>query len=622
MKRVLRQLKKPSRETLLFSGRIRFAIGGMVLLIGVLMARLVYLQVINHDHYTTLSQENRLKVLPLPPTRGLIYSADGVVLADNRPSFSLEVIPEKVRSIERAVAELQPFVSISPEQLARFRTEAKQRRRFDPVSLRDNLTEQEVAVFSANRHRFPGFSVAGRLSRHYPLGARTVSAVGYVGRINEEELKRLDASDYSATTHVGKEGVERSFEHELHGTVGYEQVEVNAEGRILRVVESKPPVEGRDLHLTIDSRLQQEAVRQLEGQRGAIVAMDPNSGAVLAFVSAPTFDPNEFVNGISTAAYAELRNAPERPLFNRALQGLYPPGSTIKPIMVAGAVESGMRDRNASAFCPGWMQLPGSEHKYRCWLKTGHGSVDAIRAVAESCDVYFYALARDMGIDRMQELLRGFGLGAPTGIDLPGEAGGLVPSREWKKRARKLPWFPGETLVNGIGQGFMLSTPLQLAYAAAIFANRGKAVTPHVVESFGSALSPVREPLVQAPRTPAPVSKKAAWDLSIEGMHAVVQAPTGTAAASGAGAKYQYAGKTGTAQLFNIAQDTTIKNQDVHKLLRDHALFIAFAPLDQPRLALGIVVENGESGAHTAAPIARELFDFFFALEAQAGAAG
>ena len=622
MSRGLRQLKAPSRESLLFSRRILVAGIGMLVLIGLLLVRLVYLQVLNHDHYTTLSQENRLKVLPIPPTRGLIYSADGVVLADNRPSFSLEVVPEKVRSIERSVAELQPLVAVTPDQLARFRSEMKQRRRFDTVSLRDNLTEQEVAVFSANRHRFPGFSVSGRLSRHYPLGAETVSVVGYVGRINEEELKRLDTSDYSATTHVGKEGVERSFEEELHGTVGYEQVEVNAEGRILRVVESKPPMQGRDLHLSIDSRLQREAVRQLEGQRGAIVAMDPATGAVLAFVSAPTFDPNEFVNGISTALYASLRNAPERPLFNRALQGLYPPGSTVKPIMVAGAVDAGLRDRAASVFCPGWMQLPGNEHKYRCWLKTGHGSVDAVRAVSESCDVYFYSLARDMGIDRMQELLRGFGLGAPTGIDLPGEAGGLVPSREWKKRVRKLPWFPGETLVNGIGQGFMLATPLQLAHAATLFANRGKAVTPHVVASFGSALSTEREPLVQAPHTEAPIRKREAWDLAIEGMHEVVQGPTGTAAASGAGARYQYAGKTGTAQLFNIAQDTTIKNQDVEKLLRDHALFIAFAPLEHPRLALGIVVENGESGAHTAAPIARELFDFFFALQEQNGAAG
>lgn len=622
MRRVLRQLRKPSRESLLFSRRILVASVGMLLLVCVLLGRLIYLQVVNHDHYTTLSQENRLKVLPLPPTRGLIYSADGVVLADNRPTFALEVVPEKVRSIERAVAELQPFVPVSSDQLARFRSEMKQRRRFDTVSLRDNLTEQEVAVFSANRHRFPGFSVAGRLSRHYPLGAQTVSVVGYVGRINEEELKRLDASDYSATTHVGKEGVERSFEHELHGTVGYEQVEVNAEGRILRVVESKPPVQGRDLHLSIDSRLQQEAVRQLADQRGAIVALDPNTGAVLAFVSAPAFDPNEFVNGISTTAYAALRNAPERPLFNRALQGLYPPGSTIKPIMVAGAVESGLRDAKSGTFCPGWMQLPGSEHRYRCWLKTGHGSVDAVRAVSESCDVYFYSLARDMGIDRMHELMKGFGLGSPTGIDLPGEVGGLVPSREWKKRARKLPWFPGETLVNGIGQGFMLTTPLQLANAAAIFANRGKAVTPHVVQSFGTALSAERETLVQAPRESAPIRKADAWDLSIEGMHDVVQGPTGTAAATGVGAKYQFAGKTGTAQLFTIAQDTTVKNQDVQKLLRDHALFIAFAPLKNPRLALGIVVENGESGAHAAAPIARELFDFFFALETPSGAAG
>ncbi len=605
------QVSTQSQEVRVFQRRLWFAVSGMVLLALLLVIRLILLQVIHHDHYTTLSQENRLKVLPIPPTRGLVYSRNGVLLADNRPSFALEVVPERVPALDQALTELGKIIPLDDDQLERFDTERSEKRRFDAVSLKINLTEEEVAIFEANRYRFPGFDIKARLTRYYPLGSQLAHVVGYVGRINVDELNEIDEGDYSGTTHIGKEGVEKAREAVLHGTAGYEQVEVNAQGRILRVVERVAPVPGKDVHLTIDTDLQAAAINALKGQRGAIVAIEPATGAVLAFVSNPAFDPNEFVNGISAKLYAEWRNSPDRPLVNRALQGLYPPGSTVKPAMSIAGLHFGVRTPGDTVWCPGWLQLPGQDHKYRCWQKQGHGTVDLMRSIAESCDVYYYALARDLGIDRMHEILSQFGFGKLTGIDLPGELGGLLPSREWKKRVRKMPWFPGETLINGIGQGFMLATPLQLAHMATILANRGEVLVPRVVAELEDPLTHVVEPIAPFNRPAVEVANAAHWRPAIDGMHEVVQGSHGTARATGAGAAYQYAGKTGTAQLFTIAQDHTVKNQNVTKLLRDHALFIAFAPLEQPEIAVGIIIENGESGSHTAAPIARELFDFY-----------
>lgn len=604
-------LKTQAREVGAFQRRLWFAVVGMIALACMLVARLVYLQISHYDHYTTLSQENRLRVLPLPPTRGLIYSRDGVLLADNRPSFALEVIPEQAVDLKRALREIRQALTLDEEQIERFHNELSQKRRFDTVTLKNNLTEEEVAVFAVNRHRFPGFDIKARLSRYYPLGSQFAHLVGFVGRINVEEQNRIDPGNYSGTHHIGKEGVEKAREAVLHGVAGYQNVEVNAQGRVLRVVERVPPVPGQDVHLTVDTELQAAAVSALAGQRGAIVAIEPATGAVLAFVSNPAFDPNEFVNGISVGLYAELRDSPDRPLFNRALQGLYPPGSTIKPAMAVSGLHYGVRAISDRTWCPGWLRLPGHSHRYRCWRKSGHGGVDLIRSIAESCDVFYYALAKDLGIERMHEMLGQFGLGNLTGIDLPGELGGLLPSREWKRRTRKLPWYPGETLINGIGQGFMLATPLQLAQMAGILANRGEVLVPRVVANLTDPLTgevesipPLRRPAVQ-------ISSAEHWLAPIAGMYEVVQGARGTARATGAGAMYEYAGKTGTAQLFKIAQNRTIKNEDVAKHLRDHALFVAFAPLDQPTLALGIIVENGESGSHTAAPIARLLFDLF-----------
>lgn len=610
------------RDLGMFNRRLWLGVAAMGVLVAVLVARLAWLQLANHEHYTTLSQENRLRLLPIPPTRGLIYSRDGVLLADNRASFALEVVPEQARDLARALLDIRKVVTLEEGTLERFEKELDQKRRFDNVTLKSNLSEEEVAMFAVNRHRFPGFEIRARLTRYYALGSQFAHLIGYVGRINQEELQRIDVSNYSGTTHIGKEGVEKAREEILHGKAGYQSVEVNAQGRILRVVDRVAPIAGKDVHLTVDTGLQAVAAAALAGQRGAIVALEPTTGAVLAFVSNPAFDPNQFVNGISTTLYSEWRDSPDRPLFNRALQGLYPPGSTIKPAMAIAGLHYGHRQPGDGSFCPGWMRLPGHTHKYRCWQKTGHGAVDLARSIAESCDVYYYDLARDLGIDRMHEMLGQFGLGGLTGIDLPGELAGLLPSREWKQRARKLPWYPGETLINGIGQGFMLSTPLQLAHMAAVLANRGEVMAPHVVANLEDATTREVESIAPFRRGAIALKDSSQWEHVIEGMRQVVNGPTGTARATGRGATYEYVGKTGTAQLFKIAQDRTVRNEDVAKHLRDHALFIAFAPINQPEIALGIIVENGESGSKTAAPIARQLLDYYFATLGQRDANG
>jgi penicillin-binding protein 2 len=607
----LQTLKDPARVAKVFRARVWAAVVAMILMTLLILARLAYLQIIKHDHFTTLSRENRLKIVPLPPTRGLIFSRDGVLLAHNTPAHSLEVVPERVADMDKAIAELRAILPLEDEHIERFREQLKRTRRFDSVSLKTGLTDSEVAIFSVNRHRFPGIRVVGRLHRHYPFGPQTAHLIGYVGRISKDELKHLDTSDYLGSNHIGKIGVEQAREDLLHGRVGFQQVEVNARGRVLRVVERTPPLPGNDLYLTIDLGLQQTAYQALGDRKGAIVAVEPASGAVLAFVSKPSFDPNEFVDGISRARFQQINAAANRPLFNRALQGQYPPGSTIKPMMAFGALEAGVRDRDHQIWCPGWFRLPGQTHKYRDWLKRGHGHVALKRSIAESCDVYYYGLAHAMGIKRVSATLFEFGFGKPTGIDLPSEASGLVPSAEWKRRTKQLPWYPGETLITGIGQGFMLASPLQLAYATSIVANRGLKLIPHVV---GQVEDPVERSAVAVgihERPPVPTKSAEHWSEVVAAMVEVMHGVRGTARRSAAGATYRYAGKTGTAQLFSIAQEETIDNDDVPQHLRDHALFIAFAPVDNPQIAVAIVVENGGSGSRTAAPIARRIFDYY-----------
>jgi penicillin-binding protein 2 len=604
-------LKNAAYESHLFRERALVSVAVVAVLSLAILLQLVVLQIVRHGHFSTLSQENQVKIVPIAPTRGLIFSRDGVLLAGNRQSHALEVVPERVGNLEESLTALGEIISLDTEDLTRFRGNLRKKRRFEPVVLRAQPNEHEVARFLVNKHRFPGFRINTRLSRYYPKGPLMVHVTGYVARISEEELPLIDGPNYSATTHIGKTGVEKQYENELHGQVGYQQVEVNAEGRVIRELGGSPPIPGKDIYLTIDSKLQAEALASLADRRGAIVAVDPNTGAVLSLVSNPGYDPNEFVNGIKTSAYNKLRDSIDRPLFNRALQGQYPPGSTIKPMVALAGLTEQIRTESQTVWCPGWYSLPDDGHRYRDWKKTGHGHVDVRRAIGESCDVYFYQLAKDLGIKRLHDSLTAFGMGSKTGVDIPGEASGLVPSTEWKARNRNEAWYTGETLLAGIGQGFTLATPIQLAVASATLSRKGVRIAPRVVGQIEDPMTLQAEEIPWQ-ETETAIADHQNWESVLTAMVDVVHGPTGTARRSGAGAAYKYAGKTGTAQLFGISQEEDdYDNEKVAARLRDHALFIAFAPIDEPVIALAIIVENGGSGSGTAAPIARRLLDVY-----------
>lgn len=577
----------------------------------VLIARLVYLQVVAHEHFITLADDNRIKILPLTPNRGLIFDRNGLLLAENLPSYRLEVTAEQIKDMDATLDALGKLVLIRDVDRQRFERLRRRTPGFKPVPLRFHLSDEEVARFAVNRHRFPGVDIVAGLSRHYPQGALAVHALGYVGRIDERDLQRVDASNYSGTTHIGKVGIEKTYEDILHGTVGYRQVETNAEGRVLRTLLRTAPAPGRDLYLTLDARLQAVAERAFGDQAGSAVAIDPNNGDILAFVSQPAYDPNLFVNGIDTDTYQALREDDAQPLFNRALQGQYPPGSTLKPFVGLGGLEQGITGARTSTFCPGYYQLPGKERKYRDWKRWGHGTVDLKSAIAQSCDVYFYDLALSMGIDRLHDFLSRFNFGRKTGVDISGELAGLLPSREWKRANRNQPWFPGETLITGIGQGFVLTTPVQLASATAALARYGHHFKPRIVSA---TQGPQDDGLVPQPPAALPdieIEDRRNWDAVIDAMRAVVHGRHGTARKIGQGLTYEMAGKTGTAQVFGLKQEEEYDAEKLAEKLRDHSLFIAFAPLAKPRIAVAVIVENGGSGSAVAAPIARTLIDAY-----------
>lgn len=605
-------LKDHLRETHIFTGRALVALVGVALLLLAVVVRLVYLQIISHEHFSTLSENNRVNIVPIPPTRGLIYDRKGMLLAQNLPAFSLEVIPEQVKDLDETLADLAGIVAIDEEDLEQFNLRLEQKHPFEAIPLRLRLSEEEVARFAVNRHRFPGVDVGARLTRDYPLGELGVHAVGYVGRINEAEAQSLDVTNYRGTTHTGKTGVEKFYEDILHGEVGYQHEETNAVGRVLRVLERRLPTPGQNIYLTLDMDLQRVAELALTGKRGAVVAINPKSGEVLALASLPTYDPGTFVNGISRKDYQVLQDSLDQPLFNRVLAGQYPPGSTVKPLLALAGLEYKEVTPQTSTFCPGWFSLPGDEHRYRDWKKGGHGTINVRTAIMHSCDVYFYDLARTLGIDRIHKYLGYFGLGHRTGIDLPGEAAGLLPSREWKRAARRQAWYPGETLITGIGQGFMLATPLQLAAATAMLANRGEVIRPQILRATqASGGEMVMQTPLHAGRVP--VSDPANWDTVISAMEDVVHDPGGTAKGISRGLTYHMAGKTGTAQVFGIKQGEKYKASELAERLHDHALFVAFAPAQDPEIAVAVIVENGGSGSGEAAPVARAVMDRYFA---------
>lgn len=596
--------KNRHAERQLFLSRAVFAMLGVVVLATVLIVQLVNLQISQHEHYAVRSKENRIRILPLPPTRGLITDREGRSLAENLPSYRLELIPEQIDNLDDTLAELGALFAFSESELKRFQRAWKRRRgNFQPVPLKFRLDQKELAQLAVNQHRLKGVAVSAHLSRHYPYEASTSHIVGYVGRIDQRDLENVNASNYAGTTHFGKTGIERTYEDQLHGWVGEQRVESNAAGRQLRVVESSLPVPGENIQLTIDIELQRYTESLLQERAGSVVAIDPRNGEVLAFASLPAYDPNLFVNGISVADYTQLNTDKKRPLFNRSLKGQYPPGSTVKQLVGLAGLQYGLIDRNHSLFCPGYYLLPNSEHRYRDWKRSGHGNTNLDKALVQSCDVYFYDLAKRLGIDRIHSYLSHFGLGQYTDIDLVGERRGLLPSRSWKKASKNEIWYPGETLITGIGQGFMLATPLQLAQATAILANRGKGFVPRLrQQNVGQPLESVRIP--------------SHFMRDIENsMQRVTRSRFGTARSLGEHHHFHIAGKTGTAQVYALSQndedeDAQVRD-DIPENLRDHALFVGYAPTDNPSIAVAVIVENGGSGGAVAAPIAGKVMQWW-----------
>lgn len=601
------------RESKLYQRRILFAVIFGGILMASLIGRLFYLQVIAHAHYTALSEDNRVSIVPIAPTRGLIYDRNGVLLAQNVPSRTLELIPEHIPDIDATLKKLRKLVHITDDEIDRFNDLRKKKRRFEGIPLRYRLNDDETARIAVNLDHLPGVEITAELMRHYPQGKLASHAIGYVGRINEDELMTLDATRYSATKNIGKVGVERSYEDELHGEVGYQRVETNAAGRIVNVLERTLPIPGKNLYLTIDARVQKIAEEAFGDNDGALVAINPNNGEVIAFVSMPTYDPNLFVNGVDPKTYKELSTSPDRPLFNRALQGQYPPGSTIKPFMGLAGLEYKVISPDTEINCPGYYMLKGDDHKYRDWKRGGHGETTLTKAIVQSCDVYFYELAFALKIDRMEEFLRQFGVGQPTGIDIRGEENGLLPGKNWKRRMHHLPWFPGETLITGIGQGFTLVTPLQLADMTAELGTRGERYRPHIVRGVAEPGDDKLVVFKNAPEARVKLGNPQNWETIIDAMIQVISDVHGTAHRIGNDLQYKIAGKTGTAQVYGLKQDEENyeAQDDLPKKLRNHALFITFAPAEAPKIAVAVVVEHGGHGGSTAAPIARKVIDAY-----------
>lgn len=609
-----RQFKDHYTETRLFGSRVVAAFLVVLVLFGILLYRFYDLQLVNYQHYVTRADSNRIQVQPIPPTRGLIYDRNGILLADNRPSYTLSIVKERAADLEATLDTIAELIALEESDRAAFYKGLKQRRRpYEAVPLRYRLTEDEIATIAVNEYRLNGVEVEATLVRYYPHGELFAHTLGYVGRINEHELSSFDEETdrrYSGTHSIGKMGIEKQYESILLGEVGSQHVEANAHGRVLRVLERVDPVPGQDLYLHVDVQLQTAAAEALAGGRGAVVAIDVATGGVLALVSTPSFDPNLFVTGISHSAYEQLSQSQDLPLFNRAIQGQYPPGSTLKPMLGLGGLDSGVITPEWQIRDPGFYQLDNNDHRYRDWKRWGHGNnVDLRQAIVESCDTYFYDLAVRMGIDRMHPVGEAFGLGEKTGIDMPNERKGLWPSRMWKKAVRGLPWFPGDSLNVSIGQGDVLATPLQLGVMTSVLASRGQLHPPRLVKAAGYEST-------QAPAVISYPSNKENWDFITKAMEEVVHGTRGTAKIIAKDTSYRIAGKTGTAQVVGIAQGEQYDRDKVRERNRDHALFVAFAPVEEPQIAVAVIVENGEHGSSAAAPVAKKVFDAWFELEA------
>ena len=599
--------------------QFRLGVAGAVVVgaFALLGLRFIYLQLVQHDYYRTKAEDNRISVVPLVPNRGLILDRNGVVLARNESQYTLEINPQKAGNVESVIGELAKVIEIQPRDRSRFRKLRSEIKGAESLPIRTRLTDDEVARFAANAYRFPGVEIKARLFRSYPMGEVASHALGYIGRISDKDLERLEAdgvqANYKGSDFIGKAGIEASYERELHGTTGSAQVEIDASGRGIRTLASSPPTSGNNLALTLDIKLQEIAERAFGNFRGALVAIEPGTGGVLALVSKPGYDPNLFVDGIDAAAWEALNNDPDKPLNNRALTGAYPPGSTFKPFMAMMALELGRRTPEYTISDPGFFTLPGVAHRWRDWKVGGHGAVNLHRSIVISCDTYYYGVANDTDIDALHGFLTQFGFGQPTGIDIDGERGGLLPSREWKRKRFKTAveqkWYPGDSVSVGIGQGYNLATPVQLAFATAILANNGVVYKPHIVRHVTDARN--GETRAVEPQPVRTVKLNPKWLQLVRTAMVDVTKPGGTAARSAAGAAYAYGGKTGTAQVIAMKQNEKYDEKKVAERHRDHALFVAFAPAAAPTIALGILVENGGHGSATAAPIARIVLDYY-----------
>ena len=626
MRRV--RIKDDALEQRIFLQRAMFAAGIVVVLVLLLSGRAFWLQVLQHQHYFELSQGNRARIEPLPPNRGLILDRAGRVIAENTPAYQLELVREQAGDLDLALARLQRFGLLEAEDAGRVRQLVLSRRSFEAVPVLLQLDDDEIARYAVHRHELPGVFLETRMARHYPYGPVGAHALGYVGTISEDDLDRVDRERYFGTGVIGKTGIERSYEDELLGVGGYREVLVNAEGRPVKSPEgadaqlqSREPQSGRELRLTLDIELQRVAEEAMAGRRGAVVAIEPWTGDVLVFASLPSFDPNGFARGISRSDYVALTENPDQPLFNRVLRGTYPPGSTIKPMMALAGLEYDVVKPEDTIYCPGHFSLPNSRHRFRDWKRKGHGAMNMENAVMQSCDVYFYRLANALGIERIHDAMSRIGFGAPTGIDIDGERGGIMPSPAWKKtafaRREQQVWFPGETVIIGIGQGYWTATILQLAKAMALLATRGRHFRPRLVQALIDPATGAVETRAPVTLPPVELKNRENWETIVDAMVAVTSGARGTAVRASRGAAYSIAGKTGTAQVYSVGQTERYDEKAVAERLRDHALFVAFAPADAPKLAIAVLVENGGHGSSVAAPIARAIFDAYLSGKPQ-----
>lgn len=607
-------IKDHTAEANLFARRSFIAmllVMGMMLL---LVSNLYYLQVERHEDYQTRSNGNRIKVLPVAPNRGLIYDRNGILLAENRPVFSLDVTPEEIEDLDATLASLASLLNIEQDDIDDFRENMKRQRRFKPISLKNRLSNKEVAVFSAHQHKFPGVSIEARLARHYPYGSALTHVLGYVARINKKDLQKLNEAgneaNYAATHDIGKLGVERYHEALLHGNVGYQEVEINSKGRIIRTLDFQPPTPGQDIVLNLDVKLQLEIQRQLDETRASVVALDAKTGGVLALYSNPSYDPNYFVHGISSKRYNYLLSSTDKPLINRATQGQYPPASTIKPHLALAGLEEGVIDQDTEMFDNGRYQLKNVSHVWRDWVPWGHGLVNAKKSIEVSCDFFFYDLAYHLGIDKINEHMTHFGFGDYTGIDLYEESDGNMPSRGWKKARYNEPWYIGDTISVGIGQSYWTATPLQLAKSVNALINKGERTVPQILRGKIVNGETLLEP--QKSLKPIEVKNIENWNLVLASMLGVIYEPHGTARTAFANTPYISAGKTGTAQVVSIAQDETYDAEKINERHRDNAMYVGFAPYDNPEITISVALENAGGGGSQAAPIARNILDFYF----------